>query len=81
MATIYSHAVVGLGLARLYTGRPMPWAYWGLAAVLPIIPDLDVLSTAAYGHIMGHRGMTHTLVFALLLGTIAAGATFRYFRT
>ncbi|NLE36716.1 MAG: metal-dependent hydrolase [Pirellulaceae bacterium] len=25
--------------------------------------------------------MTHTLVFALLLGSIAAGATFRYFRT
>jgi hypothetical protein len=38
----YSHAVVGVGLARLYAVRPMPWAYWSLAVVLPIIPDLDV---------------------------------------
>jgi inner membrane protein len=80
MATIYSHAVVGLGLARLYTGRPMPWAYWGLATVLPIVPDLDVFSTAVYGGPLGHRGITHSLLFALLAGTIAAAATFRRFR-
>jgi inner membrane protein len=80
MATIYSHAVVGMGLARLYAVRPMPWAYWGLAAVLPVIPDLDVFSTAAYGSPLGHRGITHSLLFALLLSTVAAGVTFRYFR-
>jgi len=80
MATDYSHAVVGLGLARLYATKPMPWAYWGLAAVLPIIPDLDVFSSAAYGTWLGHRGVTHSLVFALLLGVITAGVAFRYFR-
>jgi len=80
MATIYSHAVVGLGLARLYTGRPMPWTYWGLAAVLPIIPDLDVFSTAVYGGPLGHRGITHSILFAVLAGTITAGATFGHFR-
>lgn len=80
MATIYSHAVVGLGLARLYTGRPMPWTYWILAAALPIVPDLDVFSTAAYGGALGHRGITHSLLFALAIGSLAAGATFRRFR-
>ena len=80
MATIYTHAAVGLGLARLYTGRPMPWTYWGLAAVLPIIPDLDVFSTAAYGDAMGHRGLTHSLLFATVLGTAVAAATYRFFR-
>jgi inner membrane protein len=81
MATLYSHAVVGWGLARLYTARPMPWAYWGLAVALPIIPDLDVFSTAAYGSPLGHRGITHSLLFAFLLGAVAASATFRPFRT
>lgn len=81
MATIYTHAVVGLGLARLGTARPMPWAYWGLAAFLPIIPDFDALSNAAYGDPLGHRGITHSLAFALVLGVLAAGVTFRYFRT
>lgn len=57
----------------------MSWAYWGLAALLPIIPDLDVFSTAAYGTPLGHRGITHSLVFAVVLGTFASGVTFRRF--
>jgi len=81
MATIYTHAFVGLGLGRLYAVRPMPWAYWCLTALLPIVPDFDVFSTAAYGAPLGHRGITHSLVFALLLSVLAAGATCRYFRT
>ena len=35
MATDYTHAVVGLGLARLYAAEPMRWPYWCLAALLP----------------------------------------------
>lgn len=80
MATDYSHAVVGLGLARLYATKPMPWVYWGLAAILPIIPDLDVFSPANYGTWLGHRGFTHSLVFALLLGIIIASTAFRCFQ-
>jgi inner membrane protein len=80
MATMYSHAIVGVGMARLYTGRPMPWAYWGLAAVLPLIPDVDVFSMAAYGSSLGHRGVSHSLVFAAVVGLAAATATFRTFR-
>jgi len=57
MATDYTHMVVGLAAARLYIARPMPLAYWGLAAILPIIPDLDVFSHAAYGAVLGHRGI------------------------
>ena len=80
MATIYTHSAVGLGLARLYADRPMPWTYWILAAALPVIPDLDAFSTGAYGALFDHRGITHTLVFALVVGAAAAAATFRYFK-
>ncbi len=58
----------------------MPWAYWGLAVLLPIVPDLDVFSTAAYGAPLGHRGITHSPLFAAGLSIIAAGLLFRYFR-
>jgi inner membrane protein len=58
----------------------MPWTSWGLVIVLPMIPDLDVLSTANYGSPLGHRGITHSLVFAAVLSIVAAGATFRRFR-
>jgi inner membrane protein len=80
MPTVYTHSVVGLGLARLFVRRPMPWAYWGLAAVLPMVPDLDAFSMAAYGTPSGHRGFTHSLAFAAVVGAVVAGATFRYIR-
>jgi inner membrane protein len=80
MATLYTHALVGLGAARLCATRPMPWAYWGMAVLLPIVPDLDVFSTAAYGAPLGHRGITHSLIFAAALSIIAAGLLFRHLR-
>lgn len=78
MATVYTHAVVGLGMAQVCKRRPMHWSYWALAALLPVLPDLDVFSTAAYGAPLGHRGITHSLAFALVVGILVAAATFRH---
>jgi len=80
MATTYTHAVVGLGLAQLYTPGRLRWLYWGLAAVLAIFPDIDAFSSAAYGAILGHRGWTHSLIFSLWLALLAASLTNRPFR-
>jgi inner membrane protein len=77
MATVYTHAVVGLGLARCYTVRPMPWLYWGLAAAVAVIPDLDIFSPAPYSTPLGHRGITHSLLFAFALSMLAATAAYR----
>ncbi len=77
MATDYTHAIAGLGIAYFGASRPMPWSYWTLAVVLPVIPDLDVFSTAAYGTALGHRGLTHSLVFALALSLVAASIVWR----
>jgi inner membrane protein len=57
----------------------MPWSYWGLAAILPMVPDLDVFLTGAYGATFGHRGLTHSLLFAAGLGVLTAVITFRHF--
>jgi inner membrane protein len=80
MTTLYTHVAVGLGIARLCATRPKPWTYWGLAALLPVLPDLDVFSKAAYGSALGHRGLTHSLAFALVVSVCVATATFRHFR-
>jgi inner membrane protein len=79
MATLYTHAAVGLGLSKLLTDRPLPWSFWALAAVLPVMPDLDVFSNCADGTFCGHRGFTHSLAFAAVLAVTAALATFRWF--
>jgi inner membrane protein len=80
MPTIMTHAAVGLGLGRLFTARRMPPLFWTLAAVLPVVPDLDVIAFAfgiPYEAAWGHRGLTHSLAFALLLAAPTAALTAR----
>lgn len=80
MPSIYTHGIVGLGLGKLFTGRRMPKTFWLLAFLLPIVPDFDALSSAKYGDAAGHRGLTHSLAFALGLGLIVAMATFKAYK-
>jgi inner membrane protein len=82
MPTIVTHAAVGLGLAGAFTSRPMPPFYWGLAAGLSMLPDLDVLAFRLgipYGARFGHRGFSHSLCCAALIGLAVALATCSFF--
>ncbi len=81
MTTLYTHAIAGLGLGALCAHRRMGWPYWVLAGFLPIVPDFDVFSNATYGAPFGHRGFTHSFVFAAWLALLAASVTFRYLRS
>lgn len=74
MPTIISHAAVplaiGLGLGVQAIGPRLLWT--GVAASM--LPDADVLGLRlgiAYGDSLGHRGATHSLAFATLLGLVA----------
>lgn len=81
MPSAFTHAAVGLGLARLATPRPMPAAYWLLAAGLAVVPDLDVVAFAfgiPYGARLGHRGLFHSLFCALVVSWVAAMLAFRH---
>lgn len=81
MATIMTHAAVAVGLGRLFTARRMPLAFWMMAAGLAMLPDLDVLAFRfgiPYGAFWGHRGFSHSLLFAAIVGSLAA-LTYRYF--
>ncbi|HWP45990.1 MAG TPA: metal-dependent hydrolase [Candidatus Limnocylindrales bacterium] len=75
MPTIFTHAIVGYGLARLITHSFQVRDQYGLlSAVLPVIPDLDALLMPwiPYSHPLGHRGFSHSLFFA---GVLALGAS------
>ena len=80
MPTILTHAVVGVGLARVFTARSMPPLYWELAAGLAMLPDLDVIAFSfgiPYGARFGHRGFAHSLCCAALTGLGVALLTYR----
>lgn len=77
MPTVFTHAVVGYAAARAAAGRRrFSGRILVLAALLPVVPDLDVLLRPwfRYGHPFGHRGLSHSLLFALFVGVLAAVA-------
>lgn len=62
------------------TGKPAwrdQWQYWAAAVFASGAPDLDVIGFhfgIRYGDVWGHRGMTHSLVFAAGIAAILATA-------
>jgi len=80
MPTVMSHAVVGIALGSL-TGIPARRRpFWITVALLPVLPDLDVIGVAfgiRFHSVWGHRGISHSLAFAVVVGLIAALLTRR----
>jgi len=75
MPTIFTHAIVGLGSASAFNVPLEDRKDFLLAAALaPVIPDADALFMPwiSYEHPLGHRGLSHSLVFALLMGIACA---------
>jgi inner membrane protein len=81
--TILTHAVVASSLAPL-APRGVKRSRLVLAlCVLSMLPDLDVLAFwlgIPYAHPLGHRGFSHSLVFAAALAALAARYEFRSWR-
>lgn len=78
MASIITHAFSSLILGKALLPPKMSWSFWGGLALGSIIPDIDILTFSwgfAYGHILGHRGFTHSLLFASLLAFIIIWVT------
>jgi len=75
MPTILTHAVAGVAIAQVLAPcsrrREISW----FAAGCAMLPDADVLGFRfgiGYGDLFGHRGLTHSLLFA---ATVAAAVT------
>jgi inner membrane protein len=83
MATIISHAVAAAGIAALFPAGSLKRRAWIAGALFSMVPDADVMSFRfgiAYADVLGHRGFTHSLVFAAVLGGVGAFALFPHAR-
>jgi inner membrane protein len=75
MPTIISHSIAAFAIGKIFAFQRMPARFWILAALCSMLPDVDVVSFAfgiSYGDMLGHRGLTHSLAFALVLGFAVA---------
>jgi len=70
MATVFTHPALALAAAPWFRGSGVGRREVIAGAVLTVLPDLDVLGMALgipYAHVLGHRGLSHSLLFAVLM--------------
>jgi inner membrane protein len=80
VASALSHVFVGIALGRIYRARPMPWRFWVLSGLCAVLPDADVVGFAVgvdYDDLLGHRGLSHSVCFAFVLGGGVVCGAFR----
>ncbi len=74
MASAFGHACAAVTIGKVYSGKKLPVLFWILTIICSIIPDADVIGFhyhVAYDSTFGHRGFTHSILFALIIGFIA----------
>jgi len=74
MASAFTHAVLAAALGSLLV--PGRGRLIALGAALAILPDVDALGFELgipYQHLLGHRGLTHSIAFAALVALPVAG--------
>ena len=80
MATVFTHAFVGLVTGRLLFPTLTSWKLTLFAIGCSALPDLDT-GLHAYGvryeDAWGHRGMMHSILFAVLVGLVVTCWPFR----
>lgn len=84
MPTIFSHAVFATAIGKAALSKPQKTVFWLLAALCAMIPDADVI-TRSFGverdSLFSHRGITHSIFFALLFGALIALLAQTYLKT
>jgi inner membrane protein len=75
MPSIFSHAIFASAVGSAYTAEPMamPRRYWVLTSACAMLPDADAIGFAfgvRYDSMLGHRGLTHSIAFALFVGFV-----------
>jgi len=78
--SIITHSIVGLAAGTAVARRQMPKRFWVLSLLCPVLPDADVAAFAfgiPYANLFGHRGIFHSLFFALLIGVAIGWLFFR----
>src|SRR5438876_10881814 len=80
MASAFSHAVAALSIGTCFYRPQIPKRVWVAGALCSVLLDSDVIGFRFgihYGDFWGHRGFTHSLLFAVILSGTTAIIMFR----
>jgi inner membrane protein len=75
MPTVFTHPAVALAVNPWFRDLRRRPSILAVGAVLTVLPDLDVIGFfygIPYGHVLGHRGLSHSLPFAFAFSAVIA---------
>jgi inner membrane protein len=75
MPTILSHPAVAIGFLPWFKNNGFTPRVLFIGVLLTILPDLDVIGLwmgVPYSHMLGHRGLSHSIPFAIILAGVIA---------
>ena len=73
MPSIFSHAIFATVVGRACVSRSLSLHFWALTAACAMLPDVDAIAFVfriPYRSMLGHRGITHSIAFAVLTGLV-----------
>ena len=84
MPTIITHGLVAVALGKSFApGRASKYfsqqRFWELSVLCSVLPDADVIAFRLgipYEDMLGHRGLSHSLAFALVLSLLVVFVAF-----
>jgi inner membrane protein len=75
MASIITHSIAAVLFGKVLTNKLLSKKFWLFVAIFSILPDADVISFKfgiPYESFWGHRGFTHSFLFAFIVGAIGS---------
>lgn len=81
MATLISHPIPALVLNQFTKGIPSKRSLLNYSILLTLVPDADVIGFGLgiqYGDMLGHRGFSHSIVFAIVISYLIAKFLLKY---
>src|SRR5262245_33478345 len=79
MASAPTHVVAAAAVATAFYQPKVPWHLWAVGAALAIAPDLDAIGFhlgVPYDHVLGHRGLSHSLLAASVVSVCVTRAMY-----
>ena len=81
MASAFGHGATGALLATFWfllfdvlgdNLMGFGWWFWIISTIIAALPDIDYFFCQEYLSLFGHRGFTHGIFFAIIIGIICA---------
>jgi len=73
MASAFGHIAIAYAMGKTLNPARSSTRFWVLTVLCCVLPDVDVLGLVMgipYEHALGHRGFTHSIAFAILVGIV-----------